>query len=104
MTTPLIVRDTSCGLRIPLVLSGCDGDRPVPAGGILLLRVALGEGTRFPDREAAEAAIERTLEHGARYRYPWRAEDFEVQTVMEYEAERQPRRRGKKVKSEEAEA
>ncbi len=103
MTNPVIVRSLAC-LRIPLQLSGCDGDRPAPAGGILLLRVGLGEGTRFPDREAAEAAIERTLEHGARYGYPWAETDFEIQTLAECEAERLSRRRGKKVKPEEAEA
>ncbi len=99
----MIVRDLACGLRIPLQLSGCDGDRPVPAGGILLLRIELGEGTRFPDREAAEAAIERTLEHGVRYGYPWAGADFEIQTVAECEAERLSRRRGKKA-AKEAEA
>ena len=68
----------------PMVLCPNDGNRAVPEGGILLLTPLADSGTEFEDRDAAEAAIERTLAHSQAHGYDWAREHYRVCRARDY--------------------
>ena len=95
MAGHFLVRETA-GFRKALQLAENDGVQLAPLGGILLHPVKRGEYSSFRTRRDAEEAIERTVAWGEAQRYRWKPEDYEIQSVANYEDElaaKQRRRR-----------
>lgn len=86
-------------MNLPMVLCSNDGDKKVVRGGVLFVRTKDLPYTIFPDRYAAEDAVDRTILH-KRLRNVVRTEaDYGVVTLNEWQESNSPSgRRAKRSK------
>lgn len=91
----------------PMRLYSYDGNRPVPDGGVLFYALEGDPPTKFETREEADAAVARTVAHGAARGYgpSWEEGTYMVVTEAQQaeaikELRSRDRRKGDKKKTE----